>query len=144
MTTFTADCLTVPTAGVTVAEVKNWTLPFQVGILPEEQGITQPLRFHVRVAVASAPPSSPQAEQPIRHENNWQHALDESFDYRIVINTLQALAQAGHTHLLEEIASAVEQACLGHPHVLGLWIKIEKLGLLPNAESIGIERTTWR
>ena len=37
MLTITADCLTVPTAGVTVAEVKNWVLPFQVGILPEEQ-----------------------------------------------------------------------------------------------------------
>lgn len=136
MLTFTADCLTVPMAGVTVAEVKNWVLPFQVGILPEEQRVTQPLRFHVRVAVAS-----PQGEQ---NEADWQQALDGSFDYRIVINTLQVLAESGHTNLLEDIALAVERACFGHPQVLGLWLKIEKLGLLPNAESIGIERTTWR
>ena len=139
MLTFMADCLTVPTAGVTVAEVKNWTVPFQVGILLEEQGVTQPLRFHVRVAVASPPAQTPQL-----NETHWQQSLDASFDYRIVINTLQLLADSGHTQLLEEIATVVEQACLGHPHVLGLWIKIEKLGLLPNAESIGIERTTWR
>jgi dihydroneopterin aldolase len=136
MLTITADCLTVPTAGVTVAEVKNWVLPFQVGILPEEQGVTQPLRFHVRVAVASP--------QGALNQADWQQALDGSFDYRIVINTLQVLADSGHTNLLEEIASAVERACLGHPQVLGLWLKIEKLGLLPNAESIGVERTTWR
>jgi dihydroneopterin aldolase len=136
MLTITADCLTVPTVGVTVAEVKNWVLPFQVGILPEEQGVTQPLRFHVRVAVALPPGALNQAD--------WQQALDGSFDYRIVINTLQVLADSGHTNLLEDIALAVERACLGHPQVLGLWLKIEKLGLLPNAESIGIERTTWR
>ena len=137
MTIFMADCLTVPTAGVTIAEVKQWTLPFQVGILPEEQGVTQPLRFHVRVAVVSP-------QSTLFNNNDWQSHLDASFDYRIIIHTLQSLADAGHTQLLEDIATVVEQACLNHPNVLGLWIKIEKLGLLPHADSIGIERTTWR
>ena len=138
MLTVTADCLTIPTAGVTIAEVKNWVLPFQVGILPQEQGLTQPLRFHVRVAVSAT------TAQPSEHGVGWQQTLAGSFDYRIIIDTLQALAEAGHTNLLEDIALAVERACLEHPQVLGLWLKIEKLGLLPNAESIGIERTTWR
>ncbi|MCX5920484.1 MAG: dihydroneopterin aldolase [Candidatus Melainabacteria bacterium] len=138
MRTVTADCLTIPTAGVTIAEVKNWVLPFQVGILPQEQGLTQPLRFHVRVAVSAT------TVQPLDDGVGWQQTLAGSFDYRIIIDTLQALAEAGHTNLLEDIATAVETACLGHPQVLGLWLKIEKLGLLPNAESIGIERTTWR
>ncbi len=129
----------MPTPGVMVAEVKNWTLAFRVGILPEEQGVTQPLRFHVRVAVAS--PSL--VEEPT-NAVDWQSRLDESFDYRVVINTLSTLAASGHTNLLEEIATAVEVACLKHVQVLGLWLKIEKLGLLPNAQSIGIERTTWR
>lgn len=133
--TFTPTCLTQPTAGVTVAEIANWVVPFTVGILPQEQGVTQPLRFCVRVAAqtTTTPPT-----------DDWQTGLDASFDYRIVIDTIQALATHSQIPLLEDIATTIEQACLQHPNVLGLWLKIEKIGLLAGADSIGIERTTWK
>lgn len=134
---FTAECLTHPTAGVTIAEISRWVVPFCVGILPQEQGVTQPLRFSVRVAVRSP-------HKPVSALEGWQAGLDASFDYRIVIDTIQELAVATHTPLLEEIATTVEQVCLQHPNVLGLWLKIEKIGLLSGADSIGIERTTWQ
>ena len=133
--TFTPACLTQPTAGVTVAEIANWVVPFAVGILPQEQGVTQPLRFCVRVAVQhTTPPPT----------DDWQTGLDASFDYRIVIDTIQALATHSQIPLLEDIATTIEQACLQHPNVLGLWLKIEKIGLLAGADSIGIERTNWK
>lgn len=133
---FTPACLTQPTAGVTIAEISNWIVPFSVGILPQEQGVTQPLRFSVRVGVQTA--------TTLPASDNWQTGLDASFDYRIVIDTIQLLATTPQIPLLEDIATNIEKACLQHPNVLGLWLKIEKIGLLAGANSIGIERTTWK
>jgi dihydroneopterin aldolase len=112
--------------GVMLSRVKNFILPFQVGILPKEVGITQRLRFNVRVA----------SKEMGRVGEN----LQLSFDYRLIVETLEILSKAKHVPLLEEIAEELAGVVLSHPLGLGLWVRIEKLDLLPNAESLGIER----
>ncbi len=116
--------------GVMVSRVDNFILPFQVGILPKEIGMTQRLRFNVRVA----------SKEMGRVGEN----LQLSFDYRLIVETLEILSKAKHVPLLEEIAEELAGVVLSHPLGLGLWVRIEKLDLLPNAESIGIERVFIR
>ena len=112
--------------GVMLSRLDQLILPFQVGILPKEQGLSQRLRFNVRVA----------SKEMGRVGEN----LQLSFDYRMIVETLEILSKSRHILLLEEIAEELAGVVLSHPLGLGLWVRIEKLDLLPHAESIGIER----
>jgi dihydroneopterin aldolase len=112
--------------GVMISRLSDFILPFRVGILPKEQGVTQRLRFNVRVA----------SKEMGRVGEN----LQQSFDYRLIVETLEILSKSKHVPLLEEIAEELASVVLSHPLGLGLWVRIEKLDLLTNAESVGIER----
>jgi (5-formylfuran-3-yl)methyl phosphate synthase len=112
--------------GVMISRVDNLILPFQVGILEKEQGVRQRLRFNVRVAS--------------RETGRVGENLQKTFDYRLIIETLDIISKARHVPLLEEIAEEVAGVVLCHPLSLGMWIRIEKLDLLSNCESFGIER----
>jgi dihydroneopterin aldolase len=111
---------------VMISRVDGLILPFQVGILEKEQGMRQRLRFHVRVAS--------------RETGRVGDQLQKTFDYRLIIETLEILSRARHVPLLEEIAEEVAGVVLSHPLGLGLWMRIEKLDLLTNCDSFGIER----
>jgi (5-formylfuran-3-yl)methyl phosphate synthase len=120
------ELLFTPQQGVMLARVDGLVLPFQVGILPQEIGITQRVRFHVRVA----------SKETGRVGKN----LEKSFDYRLILDTLEILSKDRHVPLLEEIAEELATVIMAHPLALGIWVRIEKLDLLPHCESFGIER----
>ena len=114
--------------GVLLAEVTHWQPQLPIGILPQEYDAPQPVDICVQVAVKDT-------------GLGLAHNLEGSFDYRCIFEAVNTLAAQGHIDLLEAVTEAVAQACLHHPLVLGVWVRVHKLALVPHCHSVGIERT---
>ncbi len=69
--------------------------------------------------------------------------------YEGVINGIKAICDAGHINLVETLAQAVADMCLGDRRVARVVVKVEKLDIEPNAAGVGVEivrqqKTPWR
>ena len=60
-------------------------------------------------------------------------------DYERVANAVRDLIAAGHVKLVETLAEQVAQVCLADPRVQTARVRVEKLDILPEAESVGVE-----
>ncbi|NBX72949.1 MAG: dihydroneopterin aldolase [Alphaproteobacteria bacterium] len=94
-----------------------------VGILPHEQGVPQPLIFDVCVKCTHA----------ANFENALASDLDQSFDYAQLYHYLTAqLPRYPQTPLIETVAERVIQHCMQNKNVQRVRVKVAKQNILPN------------
>jgi len=65
--------------------------------------------------------------------------LEDSVDYRALTKQILSMAESSQFLLVESLAQAVADICLGHPTVQEATVRIEKPGALRFARSVGIE-----
>jgi D-erythro-7,8-dihydroneopterin triphosphate epimerase len=65
--------------------------------------------------------------------------LEDSVDYRALTKQVLIMAESSQFHLVEALAQAVADICLGHPSVQEVAVKIEKPGALRFARNVGVE-----
>jgi dihydroneopterin aldolase len=114
-----------------LAEVTHWQPQLPIGILPQEYEAPQSVDICVQVAVRDT-------------GLGLAHNLQGSFDYRCIFEAVNTLAAEGHIDLLEAVTEAIAQACLAHPLVLGVWVRVHKVALVPHCQGLGIQRTFTR
>lgn len=95
----------------------------EIGLLPEEQGRTQPLRIDVEVEVAASEIVT----------------LQDSVDYGAVAAEVRALAAAGPWRLVEDLAQRIAVRVLARPRAAAVTVRVLKTTLLPDAEGAGCE-----
>ncbi len=110
--------------GVRHVFVRNLVLDALVGVHRHEKKRRQPIRVNVDLAVRDAPAAD---------------RLDDVVCYEDVVNRIKGLIAEGHVNLVETLAERVAQDCLVDRRVLAVRIRVEKLGVIPEAESVGIE-----
>jgi 7,8-dihydroneopterin aldolase/epimerase/oxygenase len=71
-------------------------------------------------------------------------ALSAVLDYGAVVAGVRAIAEAGHTHLIETLAERIAAASLADGRVTTAVIRIEKPDIVPGCRSVGIEITRHR
>jgi dihydroneopterin aldolase len=106
--------------------IREWVVPFQVGVLEHEKGHPQPLIWTIQLAV--------------RDPGKAEESLENTYDYSKVVRVVESLQQHPHTLLLETLAERLADSLLRDPEVFERRVRIEKKAILPAAKGIGIER----
>lgn len=104
--------------------VRDLVLPARIGIHPHERELAQRVRFNVDLAVAeSAAPAD----------------ISQVVSYEDVVLGIKRIISAGHIDLVETLAEDIAQFCLADPRVTAARIRVEKLDVFEEAESVGVE-----
>jgi dihydroneopterin aldolase len=106
--------------------VRDLVVPCAIGVYAHEKGKRQNVRINVELNIAE-----PDAEHHDR--------ITEVVSYDDVVTGIRALADQGHIHLVETLAERIADLCLADRRVNRVRVRIEKLDVLPEAESVGVE-----
>ncbi len=119
-------------AGLRHVFLRNLILDAHIGIYAHEHRGTQRVRVNIDLAVTDEGATDP------------AHAVGADtihrvVDYERVANNVRALIAAGHVKLVETLAEQVARSCLDDPRVMSARVRVEKLDILADAESVGVE-----
>ena len=103
--------------------VRGLCVEAEIGLLPQEQGVLQPLRVDVEVDLDSGAVVT----------------LADSVDYGGVAEDVRALAAAGPWRLVEHLAQRIAARVLLRPNACGVTVRVLKTARLPDAEAAGCE-----
>ncbi|MDY8107868.1 (5-formylfuran-3-yl)methyl phosphate synthase [Fulvimarina sp. 2208YS6-2-32] len=106
--------------------VEDFVLPLEIGAYAHEHGRTQEVRFSVEAIVAPIPSAA--------------RTMADIYSYDVIIDAIRTIAEAGHTVLVEELATRLAEDLLLDPRVRQIRVRIEKLGLGPGAVGVEIAR----
>lgn len=118
------EILSQRSEGVTSLFVKNWKRDVDIGILPHEQGVLQPLCFDIEVHISGS-------NTPLRDE------IDAVVDYDYLRSIVDQLLVSRRYNLLETLASEILEACLVPPEVIGASVSVSKLAVIEGDGKIG-------
>lgn len=113
--------------------VKDLVLKAQIGVYAHEQGCSQRVRVNLELAVDEMP--TPQLSRPAVGADD----LGRVVDYDTVINAVRQIIAAGHVQLVETLAERIAEAALRDPRVRSIRVRVEKLDVIPDAASVGVE-----
>jgi FolB domain-containing protein len=65
--------------------------------------------------------------------------LEDSVDYRALTKQILGMAEGSQFHLVETLAQAVADICLGYPSIQEVTVRVEKPGALRFARNVGVE-----
>lgn len=112
--------------------LRDMMLAAQIGVYAHEQGRTQRIRVNIWLQVddpeASAGSLVPGADN-----------LDRVLDYEVVVVMVRDIVARGHVRLVETLAERVAAGCLADGRVREVRVRIEKLDVFPELDSVGIE-----
>ncbi len=97
----------------------------QIGIYGHEQGLQQPVRINVDLAV----------EDLAAIEDR----LDSVVNYETITKKIRAIIAKGHINLAETLAERIAETCFEDARVRTARVRVEKLHALPGAVSAGVE-----
>ncbi len=106
--------------------IKNLILNIFIGIHNFEKKKKQRVRFNIEIITDSS----------IKPNNQ---DLSTILNYEDVINKIQTLVQKQHHELIEDLAENIFKIIFQNKIVKKINIKIEKLDIVKNSESVGIE-----
>lgn len=106
--------------------VRNLVLPALVGVWAHERDREQRIRVNLDLLIDE--------EGGPAHDE-----LAQVVSYDDVVAAVRAVIAAGHVKLVETLAERFAERCLEDARVRSVRVRIEKLDVLPEAESVGIE-----
>tara|TARA_B100001093_G_scaffold485631_1_gene520230 strand:- start:143 stop:538 length:396 start_codon:yes stop_codon:yes gene_type:complete len=106
--------------------IKNLILNIFIGIHNFEKKKKQRVRFNIEIITDSS----------IKPNNQ---DLSTILNYEDVINKIQTLVKKQHHELIEDLAENIFKIIFQNKIVKKINIKIEKLDIVKNSESVGIE-----
>ncbi len=104
--------------------VRDLLLEAHIGIYQHEQGQSQPIRVNVDLTVNEA-----------HHDDQIANVVS----YEIVVNRIRDIVEEGHLNLVETLAERIAAACLEDERVAVALVRVEKLAVIPQAASVGVE-----
>ena len=96
-----------------------------IGIHGHEQGLMQPVRINVDLAVEDLAV--------------LEDKLDSVVDYEKITQKIRAIIAKGHINLAETLADRIAAVSFEDPRVKTARVRVEKLHALPGAVSAGVE-----
>lgn len=106
--------------------VRDLELNANIGVHKHEKGQVQPVRINIDLTVAEA-------------DGELGDRLENVVDYEAVVKGVKAILAAGHLNLVETLAEKVAAHCLQDDRVKVARVRIEKLKVLAEAQSVGVE-----
>ena len=106
--------------------VRDLELNANIGVHKHEKGQLQPVRINIDLTVAEM-------------DSELGDKLENVVDYEAVVKGVKAILAAGHLNLVETLAEKVAAHCLQDERVRVARVRIEKLKVLAEAQSVGVE-----
>ena len=106
--------------------IHDLVMPCRIGVHEHERHGTQRVRINVRAQVADD-------EGPI------EDSIANVVSYETIVDGIRAIVAGGHINLVETLADRIVELCLANRRVLGVWVRVEKLDLYPDADGVGVE-----
>ena len=106
--------------------IRDLVVSCSIGVHEHERHGTQRVRINVRVRVADD-------EGPI------EDSIANVVSYESIVDGIRAIIAGGHINLVETLADRVVELCLANRRVQGVWVRVEKLDLYPDAGGVGVE-----
>ena len=117
--------------------LRDMVLHASVGVHAFEEAQTQRIRVNVDLGVhddGARPMSRVAAHAPVGADE-----LSRVVDYEAVAKQVRAIIAAGHVRLLETLSERVAESCLADPRVEVVRVRIEKLDIFADTQSVGVE-----
>ncbi len=111
--------------GIRHVFVRDLELGVKVGVHTFERVTTQPVRINVDLYV--------------REEAIGTDQLSDVVCYEDVVDGIKEIISAGHVNLVETLAENIAQMCLKDHRVVKCRIRVEKLKVIAEAASVGVE-----
>jgi dihydroneopterin aldolase len=111
--------------------VRDIVLTASIGIYPHEHRDRQRVRVNVDLAVDD--------ESALAGLMVGPDELNRVVNYEKIVASVRAIVGSGHTRLVETLAERIADACLTDARVRTARIRVEKLDILVDAESVGVE-----
>ena len=106
--------------------IRDLVVPCAIGVHEHERHGTQRVRINVRVQVS-------EDERPI------EDSIANVVSYETIVDGIRAITQSGHINLVETLADRIVELCFANRRVRGVWVRVEKLDLYPDATGVGVE-----
>lgn len=106
--------------------VRDLVLACEIGAFHHERGRRQRVRINLDLAVR-------EEREPIRDDLRNVVCYDE------ILAAIRRLAEGGHVNLVETLAERIAAICLADARVRVARVRVEKLDVYPDAESVGVE-----
>ncbi|MEP0706699.1 dihydroneopterin aldolase [Parvibaculum sp.] len=104
--------------------VRDLLLDAHIGAYRHEKGSAQPIRVNVDLTVAEA-----------AHGDDLSNVVC----YATVVDGIKAIVSEGHLNLVETLAERIAASCLEDERVRVALVRVEKLAVIPEAASVGVE-----
>lgn len=124
--------------------LRDMVLSASIGVYSHEHDAPQRIRINVDLGVeddGARPLSRPAVIAPIFGHGGGvgPDELSRVVDYEAVANSIRGLVASGHVRLVETLAERIAEACLTDERVQLARIRVEKLDILKDAVSAGVE-----
>lgn len=106
--------------------VHDLVLQCSIGVHDHERQAMQRVRVNLDLAVY-------EGDEPVDDD------ILNVVCYERLAGDVHAIAEAGHVNLVETFAEKIAAACLAHKNVRSARVRVEKLDILTDAASVGIE-----
>lgn len=107
--------------------VRDLVQSCSIGIYDHEHQSPQRVRFNIDLGVR-------ETSDAANSEN-----IADVVCYEQIVKRIRAIAQDGHTNLVETLAERVAAMCLQDPRVRIARVRVEKLDVFEDAASVGVE-----
>jgi dihydroneopterin aldolase len=131
--------------------LRDMVLLASVGVHAFEHEARQRVRINLDLAVtddSAHPLSRAAAIQPAGGKQaEGREQLSRVVDYEAVANRVRAIVGAGHVRLVETLAERLAEACLEDARVHTVRVRVEKLDIFDDMQSVGVEierQNSWR
>ncbi len=104
--------------------VRALVLLADIGVYRREQGTKQRVRINLELTVEDGPATD---------------RLKDVVNYAKIIDAVRALVARGRVNLVETLAEQVAGCCLVDRRVRRARVRVEKLDVIPEAASVGVE-----
>ncbi len=106
--------------------IRDFLVECSIGIHSEEKQHEQRVRINLDLAVF-------EGTRPLNDD------IRNVTCYEFLANEIKKIVGAGHVNLVETLAENIAAMCLQDSQVRSVRVRVEKLDILPAAESVGVE-----
>lgn len=106
--------------------VRDLVLPALIGVHSHEHGNRQRVRINLDLAAREG-------------DGGLDDDLQNVVCYESLVAGVQKIIDAGHVGLVETMAEKIADMCLSDRRVRSARVRVEKLDIFENAESVGVE-----
>ena len=113
--------------------LRDLMLEAAIGVYASEQGRTQRIRVNVDLGVTD------DGARELSRPSIGRDELGRVVDYAVIAERVRRIVASGHVRLVETLAERLAEACLEDPRVQLARVRVEKLDVLPDGASAGVE-----